>query len=119
MPRGDRTGPYGDGPMTGRGVGYCAGSDAPGYAAPGPGMGRGAWRAWGGRGRGYRNWFYATGLPRWARFGPSAAPAQPAYDAAQEMVDLKAQASWLGEQLSAIQARLEALAGKGKAEGGE
>ncbi|RKD31182.1 DUF5320 domain-containing protein [Thermohalobacter berrensis] len=25
MPRGDRTGPYGEGPVTGRGMGYCRG----------------------------------------------------------------------------------------------
>ena len=31
MPRGDRTGPMGAGPMTGRGVGFCAGYDVPGY----------------------------------------------------------------------------------------
>ncbi|MBN2461150.1 MAG: DUF5320 domain-containing protein [Candidatus Cloacimonetes bacterium] len=34
MPRGDRTGPDGFGPMTGRGAGYCAGYDRPGYANP-------------------------------------------------------------------------------------
>jgi hypothetical protein len=31
MPRGDRRGPEGFGPMTGRGMGYCAGNDTPGY----------------------------------------------------------------------------------------
>ena len=31
MPRGDKTGPDGQGPMTGRGLGYCAGNAAPGY----------------------------------------------------------------------------------------
>ena len=31
MPRGDRTGPGGKGPMTGRKAGYCAGGDKPGY----------------------------------------------------------------------------------------
>lgn len=31
MPRGDRIGPMGMGPMTGRGAGYCAGYDAPGF----------------------------------------------------------------------------------------
>ncbi|MEA1871201.1 MAG: DUF5320 family protein, partial [Candidatus Bipolaricaulota bacterium] len=31
MPRGDRTGPGGMGPMTGRGAGYCSGSAAPGF----------------------------------------------------------------------------------------
>jgi hypothetical protein len=34
MPRGDRTGPAGMGPMTGRAAGYCAGYDMPGYMNP-------------------------------------------------------------------------------------
>ena len=35
MPRGDQTGPNGTGPMSGRGAGFCAGYDMPGYANPG------------------------------------------------------------------------------------
>jgi len=31
MPAGDRTGPMGHGPMTGRGAGICAGFGVPGY----------------------------------------------------------------------------------------
>jgi len=31
MPRGDRTGPEGKGPKTGRRRGFCAGPDEPGY----------------------------------------------------------------------------------------
>jgi len=68
MPRGDRTGPNGMGPMTGRGAGFCAGYGMPGYANPLPG--RGFWgrgRGGGGGGRGWRNWFYATGLTGWQR----------------------------------------------------
>ncbi|MBN2102268.1 MAG: DUF5320 domain-containing protein [Candidatus Aenigmarchaeota archaeon] len=46
MPRGDGTGPRGEGTMTGRGAGYCAGTEQPGYINPpfnGPyGQGRGA-----------------------------------------------------------------------------
>ena len=34
MPRGDRTGPGGMGPMTGRAAGYCAGSGTPGFMNP-------------------------------------------------------------------------------------
>ena len=43
MPGGDRTGPMGMGPMTGRGAGYCAGSAAAGFAnrVYGGGFGRG------------------------------------------------------------------------------
>ena len=43
MPGGDKTGPQGDGPQTGRQAGYCGGNDAPGYADFGygrPGYGR-------------------------------------------------------------------------------
>lgn len=57
MPAGDRTGPWGLGPMTGRGMGYCAGLPGPGFMFPGPGMGfgRGFGRGFGfGRGRGFR-----------------------------------------------------------------
>lgn len=39
MPWGDRTGPMGYGPMTGRAAGYCAGYPTPGYANPIPGRG--------------------------------------------------------------------------------
>ena len=55
MPRGNRTGPLGDGPMSGRGAGYCAGNDRPGFANSGRGFGRGMGQGQGmayGRGRG-------------------------------------------------------------------
>ncbi|TFG24054.1 MAG: hypothetical protein EU529_05490 [Promethearchaeota archaeon] len=48
MPRGDGTGPWGQGSMTGRGLGYCAGYNTPGYTK-GPGMGLG--RGWSSRSR--------------------------------------------------------------------
>ena len=38
MPAGDGTGPTGQGPMTGRGAGFCAGFGVPGYANR-PGIG--------------------------------------------------------------------------------
>ncbi|HXK49360.1 MAG TPA: DUF5320 domain-containing protein [Clostridiales bacterium] len=57
MPRGDRKGPDGAGPATGRGLGYCAGYGEPGFTAGGRrrGLGRGT----GGRGygRGYGRGF--------------------------------------------------------------
>lgn len=61
MPGGDRTGPMGMGARTGRGLGYCSGFAAPGFAGFRPGMGRGMGfgrgpgRGFGpGFGRGYR-----------------------------------------------------------------
>jgi len=50
MPGGDKTGPLGRGPLTGRGAGYCTGNDRPGSFEPGPGGGRR--RGGFGRGRG-------------------------------------------------------------------
>lgn len=63
------------GPRTGRGMGFCNGYEAPGYANPGPGLGRGMGRGWGrgmGMGRGMawgRNWNAAP--------APTQTPAQP------------------------------------------
>jgi hypothetical protein len=115
MPRGNRMGPSGMGPMTGRGMGYCAGYNVPGFANPGPGYGLGlGWgRGWRGGGRGWRHWYYATGLPGWARY--SYAPAwgygpygQP-WTEAQEAEMLKNQAEALRRELDAISQRLDEL----------
>ena len=45
MPAGDRTGPMGRGPMSGRGLGYCAGYGVPGSMNTVPGWGWGFGRA--------------------------------------------------------------------------
>jgi hypothetical protein len=77
MPGGDRTGPRGLGSRTGRGLGYCAGYDAPGYTK-GPGMGLG--RGWGrGRGVGYsRGFWYGRGRG-WGYRAPIYAPVYPSH----------------------------------------
>lgn len=109
MPGGNGTGPLGAGPMTGRAAGYCAGNGAPGYAnltggRCGNGFGRGRGGGGGGGfGRGFRNMFFATGLPGWARFGGAAA------GAADEKQALAGQAEALRAQLDGIQKRLEQL----------
>jgi hypothetical protein len=121
MPGRDRTGPRGMGPMTGRGLGYCAGAGASGYVnpAPGLGLGRGRGRSWwgsgrgrGGGGRGWRHWYYATGLPGWARMGYTPAwdygPYQPMTEE-QEIELLKNQAEALKRELDAIAQCLEEL----------
>jgi len=116
MPAGDRTGPMGMGPMTGRAAGFCGGFGMPGYANFGPGRGywgRGGSRAWGMRGgrggRGWRHWFYATGLPGWQRFGAGtpiyAVP--PSAEAEPDM--LRNQAEFLKSQLAEIERRLGEL----------
>ncbi|MFA6821680.1 MAG: DUF5320 domain-containing protein, partial [Sphaerochaetaceae bacterium] len=47
MPRGDGTGRFGYGPMSGRGFGYCAGYGRPGYMQGGRGFGMGYGRGFG------------------------------------------------------------------------
>ncbi|MDX9866336.1 MAG: DUF5320 domain-containing protein [Kiritimatiellia bacterium] len=118
MPGGNGTGPLGAGPMTGRAAGTCAGYGTPGYMNPaggrfggGFGRGRGGWGG-GGFGRGFRNLFFATGLPGWARFGGLAAAG-----AADEKQALAEQANALRAQLDGIQKRLEQLGGGSKTEG--
>ncbi len=110
MPRGDRTGPWGTGPMTGRGAGWCAGYDRPGYANPLPRLGLGL--GYRGGGRGWRHMYYATGLPGWARAG-FVPPVPPAPPAEAELAALKAQARWLSSSLEAINKRIEALESRG------
>lgn len=120
MPGGDRTGPWGAGPRTGRAAGYCSGAGTPGYANPGPGrgfgMGFGSGRGWargggwgfGGGGRGWRHWFRATGQPGWMRFGgyaPFNAPGSAA-DAGEEKQILMAEAQALEAELDRIKRRL-------------
>ena len=108
MPRGDRTGPLGEGPLTGRGAGYCAGHGASGYAnGTGAGRGPGAGGRCGG-GHGHRNRFYATGVP-FSTYG--AAPAAAAFtgDARQELSLLKSEADRLRATLEGIERRLEEL----------
>lgn len=144
MPGGDRTGPRGAGPMTGRAAGYCAGHGMPGFMNPQFGRGYGGWAGaygrggfgggrgrgfgrgfgrgagmgagmragmgFGGGGRGWRNWYHATGLPGWARAGGAVPPAvEPSPD--QERRFLESQATALQDELEAIRARLNALAG--------
>jgi hypothetical protein len=69
MPGGDRTGPRGEGPLTGWGRGYCRGG-GPGWAR-GCGWG-GGWGFRGGRGRGggFRHGWGWRGGPDWSAYGP-------------------------------------------------
>jgi len=136
MPGGDGTGPMGMGPMTGRAAGYCAGSAVPGFmnAPGGRGLGgRGfGGSGFGGRGggRGWRNWYYATGLTGWQRtaaampafgvgqFAPAAQTgpttqtgpaASPAANQGQELNILMQQAEAMMQQMKQLQERIEKL----------
>ncbi|WP_455383119.1 DUF5320 domain-containing protein [Salinispira pacifica] len=120
MPHGDRRGPMGGGPRSGRGFGYCSGSDRPGHMAgprgllnSGAGFGPGGARY--GRGFGCGPLYGADrpGSGRrhrfFARGGFAAVPGEPP-DREEELAGLKEEASWLGEQLSAVTNRIEELA---------
>jgi hypothetical protein len=120
MPGGDRTGPMGMGPRTGRAGGYCAGYDMPGYMNPIPG--RGFWSG-GGWGRGWRHWYYATGLPGWARFGWGnppypyyGGPYAPQMTSEQELEALKGQAKYFEDALQEINKRIQELETAGQEE---
>ncbi len=129
MPGGDRTGPFGMGPMTGRAAGFCAGYNVPGYANPAyPGgfgtWGRGSGGGFGRGGRGWRNRFYATGLTGWQR----AAAGWPAWGAAPypypaagvpmtgetELEALKNQATYFEDALKGIRRQIEELQSRTK-----
>ncbi|MDD5678825.1 MAG: DUF5320 domain-containing protein [Kiritimatiellae bacterium] len=118
MPAGDGTGPMGMGPMTGRAAGFCAGYGMPGYMNPisgrGFGMGVGRGRGFWGGGRGWRNRFYATGVPGSAGTGlpygaPYAMPCASAPTKEQELDMLKGQAGQIETALGNIRKRLHEL----------
>lgn len=126
MPGGNGTGPAGFGPMTGRGAGFCAGYSVPGYANPargggyygyGRGGGYGYGRGRGGGGRGWRNQFYATGLPYWARgnrsypetYGYGYGYAAPELTREAEAKILQDQAEFMQKEISAINDRIKEL----------
>jgi len=123
MPFGDRTGPLGQGPRTGRGAGYCSGFAVPGSMNQGGGSGSFG-RGRGGGGRGRRNWFQATGLTGWQRAaGVSGAPPAPQAaglaesDQTQELAGLlKSLTERFERALESIDNRIEGLAGKAKPE---
>lgn len=101
MPRFDGSGPQGMGPMTGRGMGYCA---VPGVGR-GIGVGRGGWgRPSGiamGRGRGA-----GFGLGRGVRgFAPHFGSASPQ----DELAALHQEARALENELAEIRSRMDEL----------
>ena len=104
MPGGDRTGPVGAGPMTGRAAGFCGGYGAPGFmnrvfGGGGSGFGRG--RGFG-FGRGFR-----AGAGRGFGFG-YAGYASP-MRAADEKEMLKGRNAEIEEELKAIKERMKEL----------
>lgn len=111
MPGGDRTGPLGQGPMSGRAAGYCAGAEAPGFMNAGMGRGFGRGRGFGtglGRGRGFGGRGGGRGWRRRAYWdeGPGY---YPAADATQAVID---EIAALRQRLELLDQRLSELSGK-------
>jgi hypothetical protein len=117
MPAGNQTGPWGLGPGTGRGLGYCSGFQAPGhmFPGPGPGFGRGLGFAKGfGRGLGCGFGAGRGGGLRARWFNPSWRHPHDPWGAAevapkQEIDLLRAEARQVREELKAIEQRIQDL----------
>ena len=117
MPLGDKTGPNGQGVMTGRRQGYCTGNEQAGYMSdtPGRGMGRGAGMG-GGFGRGFGNGMgrgmasgrgFGRGMGRGAGFFNT--PAEYNQNPEDEARMLDAESKRLEQELDAIRKRRDEL----------
>ena len=95
MPGGDRTGPNGMGPMSGRGAGFCSGFGRPGWANRFGGWGRGFFGGRRGGGFGFRG--------AWGGYAPYAVPQDYA---AGPVSDEK---QWLEERTRQLENELEQL----------
>ena len=111
MPSGDRTGPMGQGSMTGRGFGFCSGNDIPGFENGFRGSGRRGGRGFsfgrraGGRGLGRRN--------LWSRPFPDFSMLRHRIPGREEEIKmLKSQAESLKTIQKDIERRLEELGNK-------
>jgi hypothetical protein len=122
MPRGDKTGPGGAGPMTGRAAGYCAGYAVPGYLNPLCGYGRGFGRGWRrGYGRGWGRGWYSYPPPAIVQPAyPQAYPITPQPQTPEQEVsalenyhkDLVAEKTNLEQEMDGVKARIEELKAK-------
>ncbi len=105
MPWGDRTGPFGAGPRTGRGLGYCAGNTVPGYMVGGPGWGFG--RGWGrGFGRGWGRGWFGRGRGFWH---PAYVPFAYEYSKEDEKRFLESEIEGLTKAIETLKNRLKEL----------
>ena len=115
MPRGDKTGPWGAGPMTGRAAGYCAGYPVPGYMNPRRGHGRGFGRGWG-RGFGRGCYAYPPQVivqPAYLQVSPP--PQTPEQEVAaleNYQKELVAEKADLEKEIGDVKARVEELKSK-------
>lgn len=103
MPGGDRTGPRGMGPMTGRGAGYCSGNEVAG------------WQNRLVRANSFRGGFYRFGGPfkrgmgGYYRRGPITTPSQPV-SLQSELEALEREKDLLSQRIEQLKTQ---LSGKG------
>ena len=114
MPRGDRTGPAGMGPMTGRGAGFCEGNGTAGYmnnaGTYGGGRGLGGGRGFGGGlGRGPGRGFCRSfgGFFQGAQVNQGVQRTEE-----DEKYELNARSHSLSIELDAVKKRLAELGGE-------
>jgi hypothetical protein len=123
MPRGDRTGPSGLGPMTGRAAGYCAGYPVPGFMNSVRGFGRGRGRGFGlGWGRGYgRGWWkytpvpmrpLYTDIPVYPQVIQPASPEQEVAALKNYQKELEAEKAELEQEMDRINSRIDEIKAK-------
>jgi len=114
MPRGDGTGPNGQGPMTGRRMGYCVGNDRPGFMEPGFRGGGGFGRGRGfGRGFGWRARFFQPQVMPIQQIQPQVVPVQPkAITETEEKQYLEQELKFLKEEMKEIEERIKELTKK-------
>lgn len=123
MPRGDKRGPWGAGPMTGRAAGYCAGYSVPGYMNPIRGYGRRWGRGFGrGWGRGFGRGWYAYPppvivQPSYPQVATQQSPEKEVESLEKYQKELVAEKADLEKEMDDIKARIEELKAKlGKTE---
>lgn len=114
MPGGNRTGPRGQGPMTGRGLGYCTGFDSPGFTVDqGYGFGRSYGRFSRGRGRGYvRAGYIDPYFTPYRLIGSYLAPRIPVSPPVDQLTMLKQEKNYLDSELKEIGSALEDISKK-------
>lgn len=98
MPGYDGTGPNGQGPMTGRGMGYCTG-------APGAGYGRGFGRGFGWFGRGFGGFGMRRGFRGGGRFWAVNNPPQYMHPDAERIDELESRIAEFQDELASLRQR--------------
>ena len=115
MPRGDRTGPLGAGPMTGRQLGYGAGYDSPGFTKSPGGRPGGRFRGQGaGTGREFGRGFFRWGRGTDHGYARYFHPDQPdsAHEEGSVIESLRSEIRDLRDKMNSIMEQLKSNSSK-------